>query len=119
MFGFSIALGELSRRLSVLRFVSPPITRAMYPRAAPSRCVRPTSPSPLPGVYFQLELDPRHLLGSSENVAQVSRLLELLGERKAENLRLQGLSLEQLDPRPKSMCSANISFAATWSLFST
>lgn len=36
---------------------------------------------------------------SKENIGQVSRLLELLGDRKAENLRLQGLSLEQLDPR--------------------
>ncbi|KAJ5782222.1 hypothetical protein N7457_003996 [Penicillium paradoxum] len=35
---------------------------------------------------------------SKENIGQVSRLLQLLGDRKAENLRLRGLSLEQLDP---------------------
>jgi hypothetical protein len=35
---------------------------------------------------------------SKENITQVSRLLELLGDRKAESLRVQGLSIEQLDP---------------------
>lgn len=35
---------------------------------------------------------------SKENIGQVSRLLELLGDRKAESLRLQGLSVDQLDP---------------------
>ncbi|KAJ5558165.1 hypothetical protein N7535_008381 [Penicillium sp. DV-2018c] len=35
---------------------------------------------------------------SKENIGQVSRLLEMLGDRKAEILRLQGLSIEQLDP---------------------
>ncbi|KAJ5728614.1 uncharacterized protein N7483_003122 [Penicillium malachiteum] len=35
---------------------------------------------------------------SKENIAQVSRLLEMLGERKSMALQAQGLSLEQLDP---------------------
>ncbi|KAJ5088185.1 hypothetical protein N7456_011801 [Penicillium angulare] len=35
---------------------------------------------------------------SKENIAQVTRLLELLGERKSMALKAQGLSLEQLDP---------------------
>ncbi|KAJ5702898.1 hypothetical protein N7488_010446 [Penicillium malachiteum] len=34
---------------------------------------------------------------SKENMAQVSRLLEMLGERKSMALQAQGLSLEQLD----------------------
>lgn len=35
---------------------------------------------------------------SKENVGQVSRLLELLGDRKAMALQVHGLSLDQLDP---------------------
>ncbi|CAG7946762.1 unnamed protein product [Penicillium olsonii] len=35
---------------------------------------------------------------SKENIGQVSRLLELLGDRQAESLRLQGLTVDQLDP---------------------
>jgi hypothetical protein len=35
---------------------------------------------------------------SKESIAQVGRLLELLGHRKEEALKAQGLSLEQLDP---------------------
>jgi hypothetical protein len=35
---------------------------------------------------------------SKENIGQVSRLLEMLGDRKAEGLRVQGLSIDQLDP---------------------
>ncbi|KAJ5339122.1 hypothetical protein N7452_005850 [Penicillium brevicompactum] len=35
---------------------------------------------------------------SKENIGQVSRLLEILNDRKAESLRVQGLSVDQLDP---------------------
>ncbi|KAJ5876080.1 uncharacterized protein N7529_001664 [Penicillium soppii] len=35
---------------------------------------------------------------SKENIGQVTRLLKLLSDRKAESLRVQGLSIEQLDP---------------------
>lgn len=38
---------------------------------------------------------------SKENIGQVSRLLEMLGDRKAFALQAQGLSVEQLDPHEK------------------
>jgi hypothetical protein len=38
---------------------------------------------------------------SKENIGQVTRLLELLGERKAEALRVQGLTMDELDPHEK------------------
>ncbi|KAJ5121220.1 uncharacterized protein N7515_009181 [Penicillium bovifimosum] len=45
---------------------------------------------------------------SKENIGQVSRLLEMLGDRKAEALRVQGLSIEQLDPREMSQYQLEI-----------
>lgn len=45
---------------------------------------------------------------SKENIAQVNRLLELLGERKSMALKAQGLSIEQLDPHEKEQYQLEI-----------
>ncbi|KAJ5246996.1 hypothetical protein N7468_001979 [Penicillium chermesinum] len=45
---------------------------------------------------------------SKENIAQVSRLLEILGERKSMGLRAQGLGIEQLDPHEREQYQLEI-----------
>ena len=45
---------------------------------------------------------------SKENIAQVTRLLEMLGERQSMALQAQGLSLEQLDPHEKQQYQLEI-----------
>ncbi|KAJ5082002.1 hypothetical protein N7532_011045 [Penicillium argentinense] len=53
----------------------------------------------------------RHLSSTprnKENITQVSRLLEMLGERKSMALQTQGLSVEQLDPHEKQQYQLEI-----------
>ncbi|KAG0153102.1 hypothetical protein PDIDSM_2061 [Penicillium digitatum] len=76
---FGFAPDETTARMIVLQIAR----LAGVPADTPKRRLRRLSSTPR----------------SKENIGQVSRLLELLGDRKAEYLRLQGLSLEQLDPR--------------------
>lgn len=45
---------------------------------------------------------------SKENIAQVSRLLELLGDRKSMALQAHGLSVDQLDPHEKQQYQMEI-----------
>lgn len=45
---------------------------------------------------------------SKENIAQVGRLLELLGDRKAMALQAHGLSVDQLDPHEKEQYQIEI-----------
>lgn len=45
---------------------------------------------------------------SKENIAQVSQLLDLLGERKSMALETQGLSVEQLDPHEREQYQLEI-----------
>jgi hypothetical protein len=45
---------------------------------------------------------------SKENITQVTRLLEMLGERKSMALRTQGLSVDQLDPHEKQQYQLEI-----------
>lgn len=45
---------------------------------------------------------------SKESITQVTRLLEMLGERKSMALRTQGLSVDQLDPHEKQQYQLEI-----------
>ncbi|OGE52973.1 hypothetical protein PENARI_c009G08312 [Penicillium arizonense] len=79
IFGFTP--DETTARLIVLQIAR----LAAVPADTPKRRLRHLSSTPR----------------SKENIGQVTRLLELLGERKAEALRVQGLSLNELDPHEK------------------
>jgi pentatricopeptide repeat protein len=78
---FGFAPDESTARLIVLQIAR----LAAVPADTPKRRLRRLSSTPR----------------SKENIGQVTRLLELLGERKAEALRVQGLSLDELDPHEK------------------
>ncbi|KAJ6098727.1 hypothetical protein N7467_000262 [Penicillium canescens] len=79
IFGFTP--DEITARLIVLQIAR----LAAVPADTPKRRLRRLSSTPR----------------SKDNIGQVTRLLELLGERKAEALRVQGLSLDELDPHEK------------------
>ncbi|CAG8213729.1 unnamed protein product [Penicillium salamii] len=75
---FGFAPDDTTARLIVLQVAR----LAAVPADTPKRRLRRLSSTPR----------------SKENIGQVSRLLELLGDRKAESLRVQGLTVDQLDP---------------------
>lgn len=78
---FGFAPDDVTARLIVLQVAR----LAGVPANTPKRRLR------------RLSTTPR----SKENIAQVSRLLQLLGDRKAAMLQSRGLSVDQLDPHEK------------------
>ncbi|KAJ5092195.1 hypothetical protein NUU61_007065 [Penicillium alfredii] len=78
---FGYAPDDITARLIVLQIAR----LAGVPTNTPKRRLRRLSSTPR----------------SKENIGQVSRLLDMLGERKAAALQVHGLKLDQLDPHEK------------------
>ncbi|KAJ5166565.1 uncharacterized protein N7482_005346 [Penicillium canariense] len=78
---FGYAPDDITARLIVLQVAR----LAGVPADTPKRRLRRLSSTPR----------------SKENISQVSRLLEMLGERKSLALKAHGLGIEQLDPHEK------------------